>query len=896
MKRLPVLCLLALTLHAQQQDVIAGIPAATDAWASASSPQQKDEVRRVWGPFDNRFLDALWADGELLKKKGDYAGALRRYSFCADVAEADNNNLEASICLQLTGGVERLQGKYPEAEAHYLRALSRAQAPGAKARIPLVLNNLASVYGAESRYAECADLLERAIAFNEHEGILNDASPYQNLAIVYSLQGDMARSLRNFLVALEIYRKLGDTGKIALTHHNIGALQIKQGNFEAAAGELETARILGEQAGDKTQLAQTLGDLGRVREAQHRPREALALMTRSLDLCRELGFRAGYVDALTDLGSFHLSRGDLAPAALRFEEARKIAADELHDGYSLGAALRGLGYVAQRQSDYPAAARYAAQALENARRIGDPDGEWQAQALEGISRVSTAEVPRARSAFTSAIALIERQRGSVAGGEVEKQRFFEHAVFPYRQLARLEMREGNALAALQVADRARSRVLLDILAAGPERIQRRMSDAERSDETASLVRISLINSRLSRAKPGEQTSLIASRDAAWHSYESFLSGLYLQHPELRTWRGESPSISEDGLAHLLPASNIALVEFLSAEDETLMFVATRDSRTAKVTVNTHRIAIGRPELAKQAQAFRALLEARDPGFAAPARVLYNLLIKPAAAELKGRTRIYLVPDGPLSSLPFQALLTGAGRYLIQDATLSYAPSLAFLRDQGSTPRANAAFSEDLFALGDPVRADSPPIPVLRDQVLRIAALYGPESRRVVVRVGSAANEAAFKAGAQDARVVHIAAHGVLDQTNALRSRVMLAESAAAGNPEDGWLEAWELMRMNLHADLVVLSACESGRGSASDGEGLVGLTWALFVSGVRTAIVSQWRVESAGTSELMVGLHRRLRSGAPPAEALRGAVLALMQDPRYKHPMYWAAFVSAGLK
>ena len=100
--------------------------------------------------------------------------------------------------------------------------------------------------------------------------------------------------------------------------------------------------------------------------------------------------------------------------------------------------------------------------------------------------------------------------------------------------------------------------------------------------------------------------------------------------------------------------------------------------------------------------------------------------------------------------------------------------------------------------------------------------------------------------------------------------------------------------MNLSADLVVLSACETGRGRAAAGEGLVGLTWALFVSGVRTAVVSQWRVESESTSELMVGLHRRIRHGEAPADALRNAVLALMKDPRYRHPMYWAPFVVAG--
>ena len=107
-------------------------------------------------------------------------------------------------------------------------------------------------------------------------------------------------------------------------------------------------------------------------------------------------------------------------------------------------------------------------------------------------------------------------------------------------------------------------------------------------------------------------------------------------------------------------------------------------------------------------------------------------------------------------------------------------------------------------------------------------------------------------------------------------------------------EAWELMQMKISADLVVLSACDTGRGKAADGEGLLGLTWALFVSGAHSAVVSQWRVESESTTDLMVGLHQRLRRGMAGDDALRGSILALMKNPNYRHPMYWAPFIYSG--
>jgi len=134
------------------------------------------------------------------------------------------------------------------------------------------------------------------------------------------------------------------------------------------------------------------------------------------------------------------------------------------------------------------------------------------------------------------------------------------------------------------------------------------------------------------------------------------------------------------------------------------------------------------------------------------------------------------------------------------------------------------------------------------------------------------------------------------------SHLVLAQGT---KDEDGLLEAWELMELNLNADLVVLSACETARGQFDAGEGMIGLTWALFVAGVPTTVVSQWQVESASTRDLMVNFHRSLssppRSGSrtdeanvTKAEALRRAALKLLQDPETSHPFYWAGFVLMG--
>jgi CHAT domain-containing protein len=117
--------------------------------------------------------------------------------------------------------------------------------------------------------------------------------------------------------------------------------------------------------------------------------------------------------------------------------------------------------------------------------------------------------------------------------------------------------------------------------------------------------------------------------------------------------------------------------------------------------------------------------------------------------------------------------------------------------------------------------------------------------------------------------------------------------------EDGLLEAWELMQLDLKADLAVLSACETARGRTSAGEGVIGLTWALFVAGTPATVVSQWEVESASTRDLMLGFHRQLQAPRATgkltkAESLRRAAIKLMKNPETNHPFYWAGFVLVG--
>ena len=219
--------------------------------------------------------------------------------------------------------------------------------------------------------------------------------------------------------------------------------------------------------------------------------------------------------------------------------------------------------------------------------------------------------------------------------------------------------------------------------------------------------------------------------------------------------------------------------------------------------------------------------------------------------------------------------------------------------------------DELLALGNPklsgetitkvqlIRRDEPlgPLPDAEKEVIFLGQLYGSGNSRVLI--GEQAQETTAKAEAGKYEILHFATHAVLDDRNPLYSRIMLSR----GNgdvQEDGLLEAWEIMKLDLDAELAILSACQTARGRVAAGEGVIGMSWALFVAGSPAAIVSQWKVDSARSAELMIEFHRNLRQRQRDgrltynrSESLRQAALKLLRGP-YNHPAYWASFILIG--
>jgi CHAT domain-containing protein len=181
------------------------------------------------------------------------------------------------------------------------------------------------------------------------------------------------------------------------------------------------------------------------------------------------------------------------------------------------------------------------------------------------------------------------------------------------------------------------------------------------------------------------------------------------------------------------------------------------------------------------------------------------------------------------------------------------------------------------------------LPHAREEITAIARLY---PRQASLRAGAAANKRTVEREGAGARILHFACHGLIDDEDPLASALALSPE---GEQDDGLLRAYEVMeKLKLNADMVVLSACETGLGEQTRHEGIIGLTRAFQYAGARSVVVSLWSIADASTARLMAELYRHLKAGASKDEALRRAQVALIRSKAYGHPFYWAPFVLVG--
>ncbi|MBX2865344.1 MAG: CHAT domain-containing protein, partial [Leptolyngbyaceae cyanobacterium MAG.088] len=275
----------------------------------------------------------------------------------------------------------------------------------------------------------------------------------------------------------------------------------------------------------------------------------------------------------------------------------------------------------------------------------------------------------------------------------------------------------------------------------------------------------------------------------------------------------------------------------------------------------------------------------------PWKDLHQLLIAPIVDLLPSNPdeKVFFIPQEQLFLVPFSALQADDTSYLIEHHTILTAPAIQVL--QGARTQADDLFQTgNMLIVGDPspMPANLQPLPYAQNEAKQIADLLNTQAM-----IGARATEPNVQQALSSARLIHLATHGFFNETNPLEGSLAFApvDTNNPGPESDGFLTAAEILESQLNADLVVLSACDTGRGQIT-GDGVVGLSRSFLAAGAPSVMVSLWQVPDEATSAMMVSFYKQLLAGKDNAHALRQAMLSMFEN--YPEPLNWAAFTLVG--
>jgi CHAT domain-containing protein len=764
-----------------------------------------------------------------------------------------------------------------------LACLDRAPCPLLRAYVEL---NLAWTVDGLGRSSESLDLGARAReTFDDYDLIDRIASADFLLGTARLHLGQYNEALELLARAQTAFARLGDLKAAVRCTLNAGAACLELGWYAEALERLEAARdelirlsdsADGAVAEANANIAMAKARLGDVDQALGLLGEAreqflqMGLDVRAAMVAENAGALlveiGAYEQALTlfaEARAAYMSRGmtaELAELEVNVAEAYRLRGD-------VDTALECLG-MAMSLAQQASGTQDVAEA--------QPSLWWVAQTDLGLCYEAAGKLIEARGAYERAISTIEQVRGGLRD-ERQKVAWGKKTGEAYERLIDLLERLGEGKSAVDYAERCHARTLIDLLAAGPVGI---LENASGTELSTGAVDPQVIETDL--------RDMIAS----------------------------------------LPAGTAA-VEYFVTENAVLVWVITQAGVKEPL-----RLEIRREDLASQVIAFRQALEAppslgntADEALLAQSRDLYALLVQPIEDKLAGMAHVVIIPSGPLHYLPFAALLRSPGTegYALWSAqrepgayfgdryALSYAPSLVALK-YAQEAAGEVSTERSFLALADPDSGDPAltRLPEARVEAEAVAALFLAHD----IYVDRDATEAVVQSQSSTVSQLLLSTHGLFNAVNPMYSYLVFAPA----DESDGRLYTYEVFGLDLHADLVVLSACETllphledmkaqtraVRGGGEEdvvlspelmeeltsGDEIVGLTRAFLYAGTPSVLSSLWSVYSEATKDLMVAFYEYLDQGLDKAEALRQA----QRDVRklYPHPVFWAAFNLVG--
>jgi CHAT domain-containing protein len=749
------------------------------------------------------------------------------------------------------------RGEGPQALAYYEKTAQEAEGQGDQLRAARALGAAATVAQRLGRYQKSIQYGTRSLELYKsakdptQADLMSWAAVHAQLGSAYRAVGDQTRARQVLEEGLQFANTrlsgrregqvegylLNGLAMVAYNQHdyqtalarNTQAAQYFE-DWEAHVPRRASERL---RASVRRWYAMALYGVGRAQLALKHPDEADAAFDRSLKYARSTGLHEIEIDILGGQANLAVARKDWAKAAGLYQQ----------------------GIVLARQI----------------KRVGGLPNLYN-----GLAR-SYAELGRtddALAASREAVRHIEDVRAELSDSEL-RSGYFEGKQGIYEGAVYLALQAQHPDEAFDLAERGRSRTFLDLLGSQTT-LSKGRTRALVDEEVRLRARLAEAQAQAQAQDSGEESDRARAQiEALDRDYRAFLVRVRKESLEQASLMAVEP-VTLAEIQALLPEGT-TLLEYLVSESGVVLWVVDRQRATVVPLPGD------RQSLIAQVRRFRGAISKPAPiaDVQSQARALYRRLLEPARKEIRG-DRVVIVPHGVLHYLPFVALRTSSGRWMVEDFSVSTLPSasvLRYLAEKGTGASSRA------LVVGNPDLGAELALPWAE----REARMVGQREKDATVLVRADATELHVKKLLETAGVVHLATHGELSEDDPLSSAVLLVP----GGGEDGRLEVREVFGLDMHARLVVLSACETGLGKLTRGDELVGLQRAFLYAGTPAVVTTLWKVDDKATFELVRSFYTRLEGGAGPVEALRQAQIEAMRA--FPHPYAWAAFGLSGL-
>lgn len=814
------------------------------------------------------------------------------------------------------------------------------------------LNNLGVAFHYQGEHAQArAQYVVAARLFNESGEHASEALPLQNIAVLDYDRGDYAEAAASYQRLLSDLDPEHDRSDYVAILNNLGTVQYVLGNTDQALATLSEGLRLTGDGTLNSHRARTLHALGRTYLIIGEHERGAVYLEQALELRRAAASqdRRGLLISLIRNGDFHREQGEskralelhlqaldqVVSAEERTRVLLAVGLDQMATG-STPAAVETLARALKLElpEDWPVRAsvtgaygyallqegnRDGRALLERAARIHETSGDDELAARDYYLLATVDQNAAQRDAalrnVAKALSLYESQRLRAVNPDLRATYVSSRAdAYSLQVELYMEMSEGSRgaersrlqSAALASAESLRVHALNDFR-------QFAQAPAAGKGSTNSLLEIDsrLATKRHRLAVAMEQTNPSATR------IETLRRELALLRTEADIAQGKRVAAAR---ADASPAAlSIAELQRSQAPDAVLLTWLLGEQRSWLLSIAREKaqaLPLGsRRELEQAARDLYALWSTpmRAGDSAEIERKASRAILGSSTEWLTGTKSISVVAEGALRTIPVGALWVARGgteRRLAETHLVTYRPSLGHL---GDSSRARGVETERrMLLVGDPVPLRSPAgavstnlrgnapgidstefqrLPASRleiEQIVRIAQGWQAD-----VLMGEKATKAAVLAQPlAKYQVLHFATHARLDVHDPQLSAIVLSSPRAPAAPGDGSLSLREILGLELHADTVVLSACEGSLGKEYRGQLSFGLSEAFLLAGAENVLASLWRVSDVATERYMQSFYAEyIRQGLSPGAAVQAAARTMMSDPTYGHPFYWAAFV-----